>query len=84
MTIALGIRVRRDALEVEIIEFSIDLKPRSKCLSFMSRVKVGIQSEGILQIVGRTHFPGPIVNWAIVLVVSRRCRDADTVRNVTV
>ena len=50
MTIALGIRVRRDALEVEIIEFSIDLKARSKCLSFMSRVKVGIQSEGILQI----------------------------------
>ena len=43
MTIALGIRVRRDALEVEIIEFSIDLKARAKCLSFMSRVEVGIQ-----------------------------------------
>ncbi len=38
MAIALGIRVRRDALEVEIIEFSIDLKAGAKCFSLMSRI----------------------------------------------
>ena len=83
MTIALGIRVRRDALEVEIIEFSIDLKAGAKCLSFMSRIEVGIQGEWILEVSWRAHFSGPIIHRTIVFIVSGRCSDTYSISNVT-
>ena len=70
MAITLGIGVRGDAFEVEIVEFDVDFKSRTERFSFVSGVEVGIERKRVLHIVRRAHLPGPVVHRTIVFVVS--------------